>query len=91
MMTDTEQDKITQLPLEQALQRVEGIVRDLGNGNIDLETALACYEEGITIVRHCNDLLQKAKRKIEILRGIDESGNPVIEQKNETDFRTETR
>jgi exodeoxyribonuclease VII small subunit len=89
-MTDL-QTEITQLPLEQALQRVEGIVRDLGNGNIDLESALARYEEGVVIVRHCNDLLQKAKRKIEILRGIDEAGNPVIEQKTENDFRTETR
>ena len=64
---------------EQAIARLERIVRDLEEGEIDLSQSLACYEEGVGLLRKCHRLLAGAKRKIELLSGIDPLGEPETE------------
>lgn len=57
----------TELSFEQALARLEEIVRSLENGQTKLEDSLALYEEGIRLVRLCNDRLDHAEQKIKLL------------------------
>ncbi len=65
------------MTFEEALQRLEQIVRDLEEGELGLDDSLARYEEGVTLLRQCHDLLQRAERRIELLTGVDAGGNPV--------------
>jgi exodeoxyribonuclease VII small subunit len=52
---------------EKALNRLEGIVSQLENGDLDLEESLKLFEEGIRLSRYCNQKLDEAEKKVEIL------------------------
>lgn len=62
---------------EEALGGLEQIVHRLEGEEIGLNEALANYEEGVKLLRHCYQLLEGAERKIELLSGVDADGNPV--------------
>lgn len=80
MSNDSAREQSPQPPrFEDALKRLEEIVHLLEEGEIGLDEALARYEEGVKLLRHAHDLLQRAERQIEILSGVDAQGNPVCE------------
>ena len=53
---------------EQALARLEQIIRAMENDKIPLSESLALYEEGVVIVRRLSAELDDAERKIKILQ-----------------------
>ena len=68
---------------EQAMQRLEVIVRALEKGDAPLDGALGLYEEGTRLARVCAEALDKAEQKVTLLaRGGD--GEPI-----ETEFADE--
>jgi exodeoxyribonuclease VII small subunit len=56
-----------ELPFETALTRLEGIVQTLEKGDLELEAALAAFEQGVALSRHCAAQLEVAERRIEVL------------------------
>lgn len=52
---------------EQAMSRLEEIVRALESGSATLDESLKLYEEGISLVRTCSAKLDEAERKIKLL------------------------
>jgi len=52
---------------EDALARLEEIVRTMETGDLSLEDSLKVFEEGIGLVRFCSKKLDEAERKVEIL------------------------
>jgi exodeoxyribonuclease VII small subunit len=64
---------------ETALLELEGIVHQLEDGELGLEEALARYEQGVALLKHCYGVLQRSERKIELLSGVDADGNPIVE------------
>ncbi|OGX45381.1 MAG: exodeoxyribonuclease VII small subunit [Omnitrophica WOR_2 bacterium RIFCSPLOWO2_12_FULL_51_8] len=52
---------------EEVLKKLEKIVADLENGDLSLDEALKKYQEGIELARACNQRLDSAKKKIEVL------------------------
>ena len=57
----------TELTFEAAMVRLEEIVRLLEGGNAPLDTSLALFEEGVSLVKLCNSKLDKAEQKVKIL------------------------
>lgn len=55
------------LIFESATERLEEIVKLLEKGNVSLDDSLKLYEEGISLVRFCNNALDNAEKKIKIL------------------------
>ena len=53
---------------EQALARLEEIIRAMENEQIPLAQSLSLYEEGVAIVRRLSAELDDAERKIKILQ-----------------------
>lgn len=53
---------------EQALARLEQIIRAMENDKIPLSESLTLYEEGVRIVRRLSAELDDAERKIRILQ-----------------------
>ena len=52
---------------EDALKKLEKIVSKLEEGDIPLEESLKLFEEGIRLSRFCNQKLDEAEKKVEIL------------------------
>ena len=58
---------MTDLTFEQALKRLEEIVEALETEDLDLDKSLQFFEEGVSLSRHCNQQLQAAEKRIDIL------------------------
>lgn len=52
---------------EQAMGRLDEIVRLLERGECDLDESLKLFEEGAKLARACNDMLDKAEQKVMLL------------------------
>ena len=49
---------------EQALQELETLVKELENGDIELNDAVKKYNDGMKLSKHCHDLLKDAESVI---------------------------
>lgn len=58
---------MSELKFEDALARLEEIVRRLEQGEARLDDALQLFEEGVKLARLCNKELDEAEAKIEIM------------------------
>jgi exodeoxyribonuclease VII small subunit len=52
---------------EEALSELEALVERMESGDLPLEESLAAFEQGISLTRHCQEALQVAEQKVEIL------------------------
>ncbi len=52
---------------EQALERLEKIVKEMEEGELSLEQMMTHFEEGSKLVKYCSDKLNEVERRIEIL------------------------
>ena len=58
---------------EDALEKLEDIVRKMESGDMPLDEALKSFEEGIKIIRFCSAKLEEAERRVEMLLGKEDS------------------
>lgn len=59
---------MSEITFEAAMARLEDIVRALEGGNAPLDTSLALFEEGVSLVKFCNQKLDAAEQKVKILQ-----------------------
>ena len=62
---------------ETSLEELERIVRELEQGELPLEKSLELFEQGVKLSRECQERLNQAERRIEILMR-DNQGRPVV-------------
>lgn len=55
---------LTGMSFEEAMKKLEAVVRDLESGNVELEKSIALYEEGARLKAHCEKKLQEAEEKV---------------------------
>ena len=55
---------ISALSFEEAMKQLEGVVRDLESGNVELEKSIALYEQGAKLKAHCEAKLKEAEEKV---------------------------
>jgi exodeoxyribonuclease VII small subunit len=65
------------LSFEQALEGLERVVKELEEGKVGLEESLVLYENGVALIRRCQEQLQRAEQRIVELVGQDGDGNIV--------------
>ncbi|MBS7812399.1 exodeoxyribonuclease VII small subunit [Roseococcus pinisoli] len=58
-------DEIKNLPFEEALSQLEGIVKSLEGGKSTLAQAIGEYERGTALRRHCEAKLAEAEAKVQ--------------------------
>ena len=61
------EEEIRQLSFEEALLKLENIVRELEGGRIKLDDAVAAYEKAVALKQLCENKLKAAQLKIEKL------------------------
>lgn len=52
---------------EASLKELEHIVRQLEDGDLELEESLKLFEDGVRLSRECRERLTNAERRIEVL------------------------
>ena len=77
-MAKTEIKPIEKLTYEEAFTELEAVVSALETGEQSLDEALALFERGQGLTKHCAELLDKAELKIRSLSG--ESLEPFEEK-----------
>src|SRR3569832_1123993 len=55
------------LPFEAALKELEALVEKMEHGELSLEESLRYFERSVALTRHCQQALQEAEQKVEIL------------------------
>ncbi len=53
--------------LETAIERINAIVAEMEVGTLPLETLIARYEEGLGLVKNCQEKLDAAEKRIQII------------------------
>ncbi|KNF07405.1 exodeoxyribonuclease 7 small subunit XseB [Gottschalkia purinilytica] len=60
-------NNILELSFEEAISKLENIVKDLEKGDLTLDESLEEFQEGIQLYRHCNEILNKTEGKIKVI------------------------
>lgn len=84
-MKDNDQPNRT---FEASLEALEQIVRQLEKGDLPLEKSLELFEQGIRLSRECQERLNQAERRIEVLLR-DNQGRPVVRAFEDSDVPPE--
>jgi exodeoxyribonuclease VII small subunit len=75
-MNESQDDRRT---FEESLLELERMVRELEDGRLGLEDALARYEQGVGLIKSCYQQLRQAEQRIVMLAGIDEEQQPILQ------------
>jgi exodeoxyribonuclease VII small subunit len=67
---------------EDSLAELEKIVGKLEQGDLALEESLELFEKGVSLSRDCQERLNKAERRIEVLLK-DQNGDPALKNLGE--------
>ena len=78
-MSSKPKPRETELNFEGAMDRLEKIVEQMESGKLPLEDLIVRYEEGMNLVKICQERLANAEQKIEIIAR-DSAGKPVIKE-----------
>ncbi len=52
---------------EESMKKLETIVTELENGNLNLDESVKKFEEGMKMAKQCNNILEETEKKITIL------------------------
>jgi exodeoxyribonuclease VII small subunit len=66
-MADMTQDVPGTVTFEEALSRLEEVVRTLEERELPLEESLAYFEEGVRLTRFCRSKLKEIESRVELL------------------------
>lgn len=69
--------KRTAFDFEAALSELETLVERMEQGDLPLEESLRQFEQGIKLTRACQQALQDAEQKVQIL--LEKSGQPELQ------------
>lgn len=62
---------------EKSMAELEEIVMQLEKGELSLEDSLKQFEKGITLARKCQEVLNQAEQKIELLAMSDAASSEI--------------
>jgi exodeoxyribonuclease VII small subunit len=62
------------IDFEASLKELEALVEKMEQGDLSLEQSLKDFERGIALTRACQQALQEAEQKVQILMHKDEQG-----------------
>ncbi len=65
------------LKFEEAMRRLDEIVRAMESGEIGVEESIAQYEEAMRLAAHCRQILDSAEQRIQKIQ-LDAAGRPQL-------------
>jgi exodeoxyribonuclease VII small subunit len=75
---------------EDSLEKLQLAVKRLESGELSLEQALECFEEGVKLSKSCNEQLTAAEQRVELLvkASVDADGQAKVETQPFSPTRT---
>lgn len=61
-----------EIKFEDAMKRLEEIVRNLEEGNLTLDEAIRLYEEGVKLSKLCNDILRSVEKRVVLIEKLND-------------------
>lgn len=58
---------VKEMSFEEAMKELEAVVRQLEDGDVDLEKSITLYERGAVLKAHCEAKLKTAEEKVELI------------------------
>ena len=65
MAVNKQKNEVGKLGFEEAIKELGNIVGKIEQGEIPLHDSLKQYERGMTLIKHCREILAKAEKRIE--------------------------
>ncbi len=65
------------LKFEEAMRRLDEIVRAMESGEVGVEESIAQYEEAMRLAAHCRQILDSAEQRIQKIQ-LDAAGRPQL-------------
>lgn len=62
-----DENKNKDIPFEEAIKRLEALVKELEGGSAPLDESLKLFEEGVRLVSSCKEQLDKAEQRVRFL------------------------
>jgi len=62
---------------ESSLKELEQLVEKIEDGELSLQESLEQFERGVSLSRHCHNMLEKARQTVTVLTDVD---NPASER-----------
>ena len=87
-MSGKSKPREAELNFEGAMDRLEKIVEQMESGKLPLEDLIVRYEEGMNLVKICQERLANAEQKIEIIAR-NSAGKPIVKDFEPTPETTE--
>lgn len=56
-----------EINFEDTMKKLENIANELEKGDLDLDTSVSKFEEGMKLSKKCNEILENAEKRISIL------------------------
>ncbi len=73
-----------EMTFETALNNLDGIIKDLENGNIPLEDAISKYTDAMNLVKICQEKLDNATEQVNKIIGTDGEVKDFLMKEDET-------
>ena len=55
------------LSIEESFEQLDTIIGSLQQGDLSLEESFQKHEEGMKLIKHCSDTIDKVEKKLEII------------------------
>ena len=75
-------DAISKLGFEESIRQLKEIVDKIEQGQIPLQDSLDQYEKGMSLIKHCRSILQKAEKRIEKISREEEAEEETVEEES---------
>ena len=75
MAEQKKKNDIGKMSFEEALTMLTDIVSKIEQGEIPLQDSIEQYERGMSLIKHCREILQKAEKRIEKIEETDVKKN----------------
>ncbi len=60
----TDYENVDEMSFEESIDALEGLVKRLEDGGIDLDESLRIYEQAVALRDHCKRILEEGERRI---------------------------
>jgi exodeoxyribonuclease VII small subunit len=79
MAGQKQKNDLSKLSFEQAIKELTSIVGKIEQGEIPLQDSLTQYERGMALIKHCQNILRTAEKRIEKISKVDEESKEATE------------